>query len=136
METREYCFLELNPRLQVCMGRRRACVGLGACVRVWLVSGWMPVQMSLHTDCLDSNLTLARCPQVGNPVPEWISNVNLPAAQLMIGMGVPLNHIPDLRRLHGQVRARGWQPGELQLLCHNCSSHCCAATFRPAAGGR
>lgn len=35
---------------------------------------------------------------------EWISNVNIPAAQLMIGMGVPLHQIPDLRRLHGQVR--------------------------------
>lgn len=34
---------------------------------------------------------------------EWISNVNIPAAQLMIGMGVPLHHIPDLRRLYGQV---------------------------------
>ncbi|PRW58200.1 acetyl- carboxylase 1-like isoform A [Chlorella sorokiniana] len=55
METREYCFLELNPRLQV-----------------------------------------------EHPVTEWISNVNIPAAQLMIGTGVPLHHIPDLRRLYGQ----------------------------------
>jgi hypothetical protein len=40
-------------------------------------------------------------PQVEHPVTEWISNVNIPAAQLMIGMGVPLHAIPDLRRLHG-----------------------------------
>lgn len=33
---------------------------------------------------------------------EWISNVNIPAAQLMIGMGAPLHAIPDLRRMHGR----------------------------------
>ena len=37
-----------------------------------------------------------------HPVTEWISNVNIPACQLMIGMGVPLHHMPDLRRMHGQ----------------------------------
>jgi len=40
--------------------------------------------------------------QVEHPVTEWISNVNIPACQLMIGMGVPLHSIPDLRRLYGQ----------------------------------
>ena len=33
---------------------------------------------------------------------EWISNVNIPACQLAIGMGVPLHRIPDLRRLYGR----------------------------------
>ena len=40
-------------------------------------------------------------PQVEHPVTEWISNVNIPACQLLIGMGVPLHRIPDIRRLFG-----------------------------------
>lgn len=55
MEDGEYCFLELNPRLQV-----------------------------------------------EHPVTEWISGVNIPACQLLIAQGVPLNAIPDLRRLYGK----------------------------------
>ena len=31
-----------------------------------------------------------------------ISGVNLPATQTLIGMGVPLHRIPDVRRLFGQ----------------------------------
>ena len=54
MDSRQYCFLELNPRLQV-----------------------------------------------EHPVTEWISNVNIPACQLLVGMGVPLHAIPDLRRMLG-----------------------------------
>ena len=30
---------------------------------------------------------------------EWISLVNIPSCQLMIGMGIPLNRISDIRRL-------------------------------------
>ena len=33
---------------------------------------------------------------------EWISGVNIPACQLLIGMGVPLYRIPDIRRLYGK----------------------------------
>ena len=33
---------------------------------------------------------------------EWISGVNIPSCQLMIGMGVPLYRIPDIRRLFGK----------------------------------
>lgn len=40
--------------------------------------------------------------QVEHPVTEWISNVNIPSCQLLIGMGVPLHRIPDIRRLFGQ----------------------------------
>lgn len=40
--------------------------------------------------------------QVEHPVTEWISGVNLPACQLLIGMGVPLHRIPDIRRLYGK----------------------------------
>ena len=55
LESGEYCFLELNPRLQV-----------------------------------------------EHPVTEWISGVNIPAAQLLIAQGVPLYAIPDIRRLWGR----------------------------------
>ena len=54
LDSQTYCFLELNPRLQV-----------------------------------------------EHPVTEWISGVNIPAAQLLIGMGVPLYNIPDIRALYG-----------------------------------
>ncbi|KAK9790754.1 hypothetical protein WJX73_002279 [Symbiochloris irregularis] len=40
--------------------------------------------------------------QVEHPVTEWISQVNIPACQLMIGMGIPLWRIPDIRRLYGK----------------------------------
>ena len=33
---------------------------------------------------------------------EWISGVNLPACQVMVGMGIPLHRIPDVRRLFGR----------------------------------
>ncbi len=38
-----------------------------------------------------------------HPVTEMISGVNLPATQTLIGMGVPLHRIPDVRRLFGQA---------------------------------
>jgi len=53
LDTKEFCFLELNPRLQV-----------------------------------------------EHPVTEWISGVNIPSCQVMIGMGIPLWRIPDIRRLY------------------------------------
>jgi len=40
--------------------------------------------------------------QVEHPVTEWISGVNIPSAQLLVGMGVPLHRIPDIRRLYGK----------------------------------
>lgn len=54
LESRQYYFLELNPRLQV-----------------------------------------------EHPVTEGISSVNIPAAQLMIGMGIPLWAMPSMRQLYG-----------------------------------
>ena len=33
---------------------------------------------------------------------EWISGVNIPACQLLIGMGVPLHRIPDVRRMYNR----------------------------------
>lgn len=37
--------------------------------------------------------------QVEHPVTEGITNVNLPACQVMVGMGIPLHRIPDIRSL-------------------------------------
>eukprot|EP01025_Chloroclados_australasicus_P043796 TRINITY_DN4697_c0_g2_i1.p1 TRINITY_DN4697_c0_g2~~TRINITY_DN4697_c0_g2_i1.p1 ORF type:complete len:514 (-),score=88.22 TRINITY_DN4697_c0_g2_i1:19-1401(-) len=39
--------------------------------------------------------------QVEHPVTEWISGVNIPSVQVMIGMGIPLFRIPDIRRMYG-----------------------------------
>ena len=40
--------------------------------------------------------------QVEHPVTEWISGVNIPSCQLLVGMGVPLHRIPDVRRMYGK----------------------------------
>ncbi|KAJ7965672.1 Acetyl CoA carboxylase [Quillaja saponaria] len=61
MDTGEYYFLELNPRLQV-----------------------------------------------EHPVTEWIAEINLPAAQVAIGMGIPLWHIPEIRRFYGVEHGGGY----------------------------
>ncbi|CAL1390379.1 unnamed protein product [Linum trigynum] len=61
MDTGEYYFLELNPRLQV-----------------------------------------------EHPVTEWIGEINLPAAQVVVGMGIPLWQIPEIRRFYGVENAGGY----------------------------
>ncbi|GAV59283.1 CPSase_L_chain domain-containing protein/Biotin_lipoyl domain-containing protein/Carboxyl_trans domain-containing protein/Biotin_carb_C domain-containing protein/CPSase_L_D2 domain-containing protein/ACC_central domain-containing protein [Cephalotus follicularis] len=61
METGEYYFLELNPRLQV-----------------------------------------------EHPVTEWIAEVNLPAAQVAVGMVIPLWQIPEIRRFYGMQHGGGY----------------------------
>ncbi|XP_008803739.1 acetyl-CoA carboxylase 1-like [Phoenix dactylifera] len=61
METGEYYFLELNPRLQV-----------------------------------------------EHPVTEWIAEINLPAAQVAVGMGIPLWQIPEIRRFYGMNHGGGY----------------------------
>ncbi|CAA6665069.1 unnamed protein product [Spirodela intermedia] len=61
MDTGEYYFLELNPRLQV-----------------------------------------------EHPVTEWIAEINLPAAQVAVGMGIPLWKIPEIRRFYGMDNAGGY----------------------------
>ena len=33
---------------------------------------------------------------------EWISGVNIPSCQLMIGMGIRLSRMADIRRLFGR----------------------------------
>jgi len=38
--------------------------------------------------------------QVEHPVTEGISLVNMPATQLQVAMGIPLNRIPDIRKFY------------------------------------
>ena len=40
--------------------------------------------------------------QVEHPVSELISGVNLPAALLCVGMGIPLHRIPEVRQFYGE----------------------------------
>ncbi|XP_058096705.1 acetyl-CoA carboxylase 1-like [Magnolia sinica] len=61
MDTGEYYFLELNPRLQV-----------------------------------------------EHPVTEWIAEISLPAAQVAVGMGIPLWQIPEIRRFYGMEPGGGY----------------------------
>eukprot|EP00258_Populus_trichocarpa_P041576 XP_024457595.1 acetyl-CoA carboxylase 1-like [Populus trichocarpa] len=61
MDTGEYYFLELNPRLQV-----------------------------------------------EHPVTEWIAEINLPAAQVAVGMGIPLWQISEIRRFYGMEYGGGY----------------------------
>ncbi|KAL3655269.1 acetyl-coenzyme-A carboxylase [Castilleja foliolosa] len=61
METGEYYFLELNPRLQV-----------------------------------------------EHPVTEWIAEMNIPATQVAVGMGIPLWQIPEIRRFYGLEHGGGY----------------------------
>ena len=46
--------------------------------------------------------------QVEHPCTEMITEVNLPAAQLQIAMGIPLHRIKDIRLLYGEV----WKPSQ------------------------
>nr|BBG67099.1 acetyl-CoA carboxylase [Gnetum ula] len=46
--------------------------------------------------------------QVEHPVTEWIAEVNLPAAQVVIGMGIPLWQIPEIRRFYGKNGGAGY----------------------------
>ena len=40
--------------------------------------------------------------QVEHPCTEGVTDVNLPATQLLVAMGVPLNNLPEIRRLYGK----------------------------------
>ena len=40
--------------------------------------------------------------QVEHPVSEQIAKVNLPAIQLNVAMGIPLDNIPDIRQMYGK----------------------------------
>ena len=51
--------------------------------------------------------------QVEHPTTEMVTGVNIPAAQLQIAMGIPLQHIDDVRELYGlgRVDERGQRCG-------------------------
>ena len=40
--------------------------------------------------------------QVEHPCTEMVANVNLPAAQLMVAMGIPLHRIKSIRQMYGK----------------------------------
>jgi acetyl-CoA carboxylase/biotin carboxylase 1 len=48
--------------------------------------------------------------QVEHPVTEGITNVNMPATQLQVVMGIPLQNIPEIRRLYGREDIYGTSP--------------------------
>jgi hypothetical protein len=54
--------------------------------------------------------------QVEHPVTEMITNVNLPAAQLQVAMGIPLHRIPDIRALYPADGMPGAVAGSAMLL--------------------
>ena len=41
--------------------------------------------------------------QVEHPVTEGITGVNMPATQLQVSMGIPLNRVPDVRKFYGKA---------------------------------
>ncbi|KAJ6851732.1 acetyl-CoA carboxylase 1-like [Iris pallida] len=70
METGEYYFLELNPRLQVRI--------------LILISRYSFFIVLFHV------LRFETFHVEQHPVTEWIAEINLPAAQVAVGMGIPL----------------------------------------------
>ncbi|KAL0439771.1 UNVERIFIED_CONTAM: Acetyl-CoA carboxylase 1 [Sesamum latifolium] len=46
--------------------------------------------------------------KVEHPVTEWIAEINLPAAQVAVGMGIPLWQIPEIRRFYGMEHGGGY----------------------------
>lgn len=46
--------------------------------------------------------------KVEHPVTEWIAEINLPAAQVAVGMGIPLYNIPEIRRFYGMDHGGGY----------------------------
>lgn len=76
MDTGEFYFLELNPRLQV---RLELNTSLSVCKQVECAFKVRGVHL-----------------QVEHPVTEWISEINIPAAQVGVGMGIPLWALPGM----------------------------------------
>jgi acetyl-CoA carboxylase/biotin carboxylase 1 len=88
--------------------------------------------------------------QVEHPVTEMITKVNLPAAQLQVAMGIPLDNIPDLRTLYGRNRFEDDPRAETSRIDFGTAQrlpptgHCIAvritaenaeAGFKPTSGG-
>jgi acetyl-CoA carboxylase/biotin carboxylase 1 len=88
--------------------------------------------------------------QVEHPVTEMITKVNLPAAQLQVAMGIPLDNIPEIRSLYGRNRFEDNPSAEASRIDFATtrrmppSGHCIAvritaenaeAGFKPTSGG-
>ncbi|MFH4976395.1 hypothetical protein AB6A40_003104 [Gnathostoma spinigerum] len=80
--------------------------------------------------------------QVEHPLSEMLTNVNLPAAQLQIAMGVPLHCISEVRLYYGRSRY-GTDKIPFSKLHMNCDKHIVSVritsedpdeNFRPASG--
>lgn len=82
--------------------------------------------------------------QVEHPVTEMITKVNLPAAQLQVAMGIPLDKIPEIRTLYGRNRFEDDPIDFATTPRLPPSGHCIAvritaenaeAGFKPTSGG-
>ena len=88
--------------------------------------------------------------QVEHPVTEMITKVNLPAAQLQVAMGIPLQNIPEIRELYGRNRFEDEPKSPSSTIDFTTSkplaptAHCIAvritaenaeAGFKPTSGG-
>lgn len=88
--------------------------------------------------------------QVEHPVTEMITRVNLPAAQLQVAMGIPLQNIPEIRELYGRNRFEDNPSDPVNTIDFDTavrnkpSGHCIAvritaenaeAGFKPTSGG-
>ena len=88
--------------------------------------------------------------QVEHPVTEMITKVNLPAAQLQVAMGLPLDNIPEIREVYGRNRFEDDPRGPESRIDFDtaervpANGHCIAvritaenaeAGFKPTSGG-
>ncbi|CAJ1954778.1 unnamed protein product [Cylindrotheca closterium] len=88
--------------------------------------------------------------QVEHPVTEMITRVNLPAAQLQVAMGIPLDNIPEIREVYGRTRFEDDPNAESSRIDFDSAqrvqphAHCIAvritaenaeAGFKPTSGG-
>uniref|UniRef100_A0A7S1I8U2 Acetyl-CoA carboxylase n=1 Tax=Eutreptiella gymnastica TaxID=73025 RepID=A0A7S1I8U2_9EUGL len=80
--------------------------------------------------------------QVEHPVTEMITEVNIPACMLMVGMGIPLHRMPDIRRLYGVdptgVDRFNLDGQQVEAVCHTIAVRVTAENpdegFRPTSG--
>jgi acetyl-CoA carboxylase/biotin carboxylase 1 len=88
--------------------------------------------------------------QVEHPVTEMITQVNLPAAQLQVAMGIPLDNIPEIRTLYGRNRFETFpksinsridfttavrQPSNGHCIAVRITAENAEAGFKPTSGG-
>ena len=85
-----------------------------------------------------------------HPVTEMITQVNLPAAQLQVAMGIPLDNIPEIRTLYGRNRFETFpksinsridfttavrQPSNGHCIAVRITAENAEAGFKPTSGG-